>query len=116
MCSFSRSSSVSSYTPLPQEYLPGDLKGKGEPSFSIEKALRDHKTYGDGGIEMKTRSPNKSPSHADDPHATATGQEGASSAQSYGDLDGDVKRNYTTGRKVTEGLKKRIGGLRRRRE
>ena len=65
---------------------------------------------------MKTRSRNKSLSHADDPRATVTGQEGANGAQSYGDLDGDVKHNNTTGRKVTEGLKKRIGGLRRRRE
>ena len=65
---------------------------------------------------MKTRSRNMSLSHADDPRATATDQEGASGSQSYGDLDDDVKRSNTTGRKVTEGLKKRIGGLRRRRE
>lgn len=64
---------------------------------------------------MKTRSRNKSLSHADDPRATATDQEGPSGSQSHGDLD-DVKRSNTTGRKVTEGLKKRIGGLRRRRE
>lgn len=65
---------------------------------------------------MKTRSRNKSLSHADDPRATGTDQEGASASQNHGDLDDDVKRSNTTGRKVTEGLKKRIGGLRRRRE
>ncbi|KAL8993992.1 MAG: hypothetical protein Q9169_005923, partial [Polycauliona sp. 2 TL-2023] len=28
---------------LQQKYLPSDLKGKGEPSYSIEKALKEHK-------------------------------------------------------------------------
>lgn len=65
---------------------------------------------------MKTRSRNKSLSHADDLRATATDQEDASGSQNYGDLDDDVKRSNATGRKVTEGLKKRIRGLRRRRE
>lgn len=27
------------------KYLPDDLKGKGEPSYSLEKALKDHKLH-----------------------------------------------------------------------
>ncbi|OCL06538.1 hypothetical protein AOQ84DRAFT_378513 [Glonium stellatum] len=98
------------------EYLPGDLKGKGEPSYTIEKALKEHKIHSDDGIEMKARSRNKSLSHADNPHAMSTGQEGASGDRGYDDSEGGVGRSNTTGKKVTEGFKKRIGSLRRRKE
>lgn len=40
------------------QYHPDDIKGKGEPSYSIEKALKEHKIRDEkvvpDGIEMKT--------------------------------------------------------------
>ncbi|KAF2281196.1 uncharacterized protein EI97DRAFT_447246 [Westerdykella ornata] len=36
------------------EYKPDDLKGKGEPSFSEDKSRKEHKKFGDSGVEMKT--------------------------------------------------------------
>ncbi|KAF2806797.1 uncharacterized protein BDZ99DRAFT_465584 [Mytilinidion resinicola] len=100
-------------------YLDGDLKGKGEPSYSIEKALNDHKTLGDDGIEMKTRSRNKSLSHADDPAVASGSTAGVSTGngdQSYADWEGDLRRSNTTGRKLSGNLKKRFGSLRKRRD
>ncbi|KAF2467386.1 uncharacterized protein BDR25DRAFT_266783 [Lindgomyces ingoldianus] len=87
------------------EYLPGDLKGKGEPSYSIEKALKDHKQYGDTGIELSTRRRNQSLGAAD-----------ASSVPIEALDDGaGVGRSNTTGKSIGGSLKKRFGSLRRRR-
>jgi len=91
-------------------YLEGDLKGKGEPSYSIEKALNDHQITGDEGIELTTRSRNKSASRADE-SVVASGS--GTGNQSYADLDGDMRRSNTTGRKLSGGLKKRFGSLRK---
>ncbi|OCK77079.1 hypothetical protein K432DRAFT_384965 [Lepidopterella palustris CBS 459.81] len=103
------------------EYLPGDLKGKGEPSYSIEKALKDHKTRGgdgeDAGVELqtRTRSRNKSLSHADDRPVSEIGSvSGNATGQSYVKWEGDMRRSNTTGKTVSGGLKKRFGSLRRR--
>ncbi|KAF2088379.1 hypothetical protein K490DRAFT_73301 [Saccharata proteae CBS 121410] len=101
------------------EYKPDDIKGKGEPSFSLEKAFKNHKKYDgeEGGIEMTSRPRNKSLGHVDsnkvwpDPDGT-----GIVSQQRYREWEQDLNRSNSTGRKVTEGLKKRIGSLRRRKE
>lgn len=91
------------------EYHPDDLKGKGEPSFTIEKALKDHKRLGDTGTEMTSRShrtrsvghaeaPGIVPSVATDPEASGVG------------------RSNTTGRSVGGAIRKRIGSIRRRKQ
>ncbi|CAI9625535.1 unnamed protein product [Alternaria burnsii] len=91
------------------EYHPDDLKGKGEPSFTIEKALKDHKRLGDTGTEMTSRShrtrsvghaeaPGIVPSVAADPEASGVG------------------RSNTTGRSVGGAIRKRIGSIRRRKQ
>ncbi|KAG9188731.1 hypothetical protein G6011_07436 [Alternaria panax] len=91
------------------EYHPDDLKGKGEPSFTIEKALKDHKRLGDTGTEMTSRShrarsvghaeaPGIVPSVATDPEASGVG------------------RSNTTGRSVGGAIKRRIGSIRRRKQ
>ncbi|KAL1794725.1 hypothetical protein ACET3X_006541 [Alternaria dauci] len=91
------------------EYHPDDLKGKGEPSFTIEKALKDHKRLGDTGTEMTSRShrtrsvghteaPGLAPPVATDPSASGVG------------------RSNTTGRSVGGAIRKRIGSIRRRKQ
>lgn len=100
-----------------QKYLPEDLKGKGEPSFSIERALKegeriDHGrnvSEGNNSYEMQpsTRERSASGSHAMGPNRPS------SSALKYADFEGEMRRSHSTGRRVGEGLKRRFGSLRR---
>lgn len=50
-----------------QLYHPDDLKGKGEPSYTIEKQLKERKRLGDSGTEMTSRRHSKSVGHNDRP-------------------------------------------------
>ncbi|KAL8950742.1 MAG: hypothetical protein Q9222_003239 [Ikaeria aurantiellina] len=110
-----------------QKYLPTDLKGKGEPSYSIEKALKEHKhgaqqhrrvmSEGQPAYEMvptsasasqRRRRPElqaRSSSYGDG--NTSTGMR----EQRYADWERERPRSSEGGAK---GLKKRIGSLRRR--
>jgi hypothetical protein len=105
------------------KYLPEDYKGKGEPSFSVEKALKDHKlsdhrrVLSDGNsYEMQpqnrtlaSRQRSASGSTADiTPNGKPSGN-----VMKYSDYEGEVRRSNTTGRRVGEGLKRRFGSLRR---
>lgn len=74
-----------------QKYHPDDIKGKGEPSYSRDIAMREkerrlsgHRNDDDGGIEMSN-------THSD--HHS-----------------GDRARSGS----LTDGLKKRIGSLRKK--
>ncbi|KAH7391413.1 hypothetical protein BKA64DRAFT_677519 [Cadophora sp. MPI-SDFR-AT-0126] len=105
------------------KYLPDDLKGKGEPSYSIEKALKDHKeSSARNGLSPDSRS------YEMQPQRPGTGRQrsisgnhedfrGSSrpSAGAFLDVDnGDgMRRSNTTGRRIGEGLKRRFGSLRR---
>ena len=89
-----------------QEYHPDDLKGKGEPSYTIEKALKDHKRNGDSGIEMTSRHRAQSASHADAPGIVPTVATEASG----------VSRSNTTGKSVGGAIKRRFGSIRRRKQ
>ncbi|PMD61394.1 uncharacterized protein K444DRAFT_611646 [Hyaloscypha bicolor E] len=95
------------------KYLPGDYKGKGEPSYSIEKSLKDQKSdhrriLSDGNsYEMQPQN-----------GSSASRQRSASgshpgNALNYSEFEGQVRRSNTTGRRVGEGLKRRFGSLRR---
>lgn len=85
------------------EYHPDDLKGKGEPSYTIEKALKDHKRIGDSGTEMKTRDHRaRSLGYTDAPDVMPSQQD---DAQTSG-----IGRSNTTGKS----LRSRFGSLRRR--
>lgn len=86
------------------EYHPDDLKGKGEPSYTIEKALKDHKKYGDSGTEMSTRRRNQSLGAAN----------GLLSVPVEHIDESNIRRSNTTGKSVGSALKKRFGSLRRR--
>jgi hypothetical protein len=94
-----------------QYYHPDDLKGKGEPSYTIEKALKGHKE-GESGIEM-------TPRHR---HSKSLGTDQVSSipaetldAEASGEASG-LGRSNTTGKGVGTALKKRFGSIRRRKQ
>lgn len=85
------------------EYHADDLKGKGEPSYTIEKALKDNKRFGDSGTEMKSR----------DHRAKSLGHADAAvhiSSQPYDADASGIGRSNTTGKS----LRSRFGSLRRR--
>jgi hypothetical protein len=86
------------------DYKDEDLKGKGEPSYSIEKALKDHKmdrkNAESEGIELQPRRRRRS---VEDRSSTIP--------QSR---EQDVRRTSSMS-KPAEGIKKRFGSLRRRR-
>ncbi|KAF2730064.1 hypothetical protein EJ04DRAFT_537493 [Polyplosphaeria fusca] len=89
------------------QYAPNDLKGKGEPSFSVDEALKNHKKFGDSGTEMTSRRRNQSLGAADAPDSVPVDhtEQGASG----------LGRSNTTGGGVGNALKKRFGSIRRRR-
>ncbi|KAI9785832.1 MAG: hypothetical protein M1816_008224 [Peltula sp. TS41687] len=98
------------------EYHPDDLKGKGEPSYSIELALKqqqhkrnDHRRVlsdGDSGYEMTSRPSSSGARDGGNP----TGPQAP-----YRDWQDDVRRsNTTTGRSGGQGLKSKFGSLRKR--
>lgn len=83
------------------EYLPEDLKGKGEPSYSLEKALKQHKQHSrhvseggnnnNGGIEMTTPATQRRP-------MSVEGQSRPVSAeQTYADWEQGVRRSSSGG-------------------
>jgi len=84
------------------QYHPDDLKGKGEPSYSVEKALKEHKAHsrglsegGERGIEMATPMVQRRPLSIDSGGAGRGGEGGEG-----------VKREDEGGK-----LKKRFGSL-----
>ncbi|KAF2797879.1 hypothetical protein K505DRAFT_322258 [Melanomma pulvis-pyrius CBS 109.77] len=89
-----------------QTYLPGDLKGKGEPSYSIDKAIKDHKKYGDEGMELQTHRRNRS---------LGSETPGSVPMQSLPENnDTGLGRSSSTGKSMGSALRKRFGSLRRR--
>lgn len=97
-------------------YLPEDLKGKGEPSYSIEKALKDHeKIEGEaktepGSIELVERPRDTSSAHRRNDSA-----EHASGSQTYADWEQSHNHSQTGGLARMSGeLKRRVGSLRRK--
>jgi len=102
-----------SITNVPKKYLPEDYKGKGEPSFSVEKALKDHKgnhrriLAEDNSYEMQ---PQSGPSSSR--QRSASGSHHGNDIN-YSPSEDQVRRSNTTGRRVGEGLKRRFGSLRR---
>jgi len=114
------------------DYHPDDIKGKGEPYFTIDRAIKNdakksshRRVFSDGGIELSERPRSSSTSHTP-PRAShlrsASGiddQTGSAQAeQSYAEwADSGLRRAHTTGRRgVTPGglFKSKFGSLRRR--
>lgn len=110
---------------MEQKYHPEDYKGKGEPSFSIDRAIKKHdaETATSGrsagnSYEMHTplkngvsRQRSVSGSGAADLGPRAYGN-GYGNGVKTGEAS-EVKRSNTTGRKMGDGLKRRFGSLRR---
>ncbi|KAH7060599.1 hypothetical protein B0J12DRAFT_649466 [Macrophomina phaseolina] len=101
------------------EYHPNDIKGKGEPSYSLDEAMKRHKISSrSDGIEMKTRPRNRSdvtPQYRG-PYPDPDGS-GIVGEQRYNEWANDtsgISRSRSTGHKMTEGLKKRLGSIRRK--
>lgn len=100
------------------QYHPDDIKGKGEPSYSIEKALKDHggdddtgRKYRDqpeqAGMEMKTHSHSHSQPHS----RQASGNTG-SLAGVFDETEGTGSGVRRSG-SLSQGLKKRWDGVKR---
>ena len=111
-----------------QTYLPEDLKGKGEPSYSIEKALKEHKRSNHGrnastGIEMTSPRTPQSPRYRDSVGENATSPRSiesmepssrpASDGQKYSDWESSLRRNGS-GKGAGGSIRRRFGSLRRK--
>lgn len=87
------------------QYHPDDIKGKGEPSYSIEKALKDHKISdekpGEDGIEMKS-------------HQRSTSGGGAIASTGWDDGNAQIGRSGSISKRLSGGLKKRFGSLKKK--
>ncbi|KAI9047711.1 hypothetical protein LZ554_008421 [Drepanopeziza brunnea f. sp. 'monogermtubi'] len=107
------------------KYLPEDLKGKGEPSYSIEKALKEQKARkARNGMSDEPQSFEMQPPK----HRPANGGRQRSVSGDHEDFrrgagrhpgsflrvpdSNDMNRSNSTGRRIGEGLKKRFGNLR----
>lgn len=101
-----------------QKYHPDDLKGKGEPSYTVEKDIKEHKRATKNGgpeeIEMQSnfRSRNTH-SKAGKPQrsiSVAFREGSSSSGNAYSNAD--LQRRNSTGKKLSDGLKRRWGSIR----
>ena len=97
------------------KYEPDDVKGKGEPSYSIEKALKEHGP-GEGkghrkqmsaDIEMSTRP--RSSGGRD----SLGGGDFDRENPMWGDGDPGMLGRSTSGKRLSGGLKKRFGSIKR---
>lgn len=98
------------------KYHPDDIKGKGEPSYTIEKALKekklDEKTNGDvtaQGIELQSDT-NRRRSGTETGIGAATGTDTFRAEAFAADNEGGLGRSNSLGDK----LKKRVGSLRKK--
>ncbi len=111
-------------------YHPEDLKGKGEPSYTIERDAKDQKrarkqigsTESGAVYEMQPTKPTTkhSPGHKDrgvTVRQRSTSSSGPSGSKSPNgeSRDVDVRRSSsTTGKRLSDGIKRRISGIRRK--
>lgn len=103
-----------------KDYAPDDLKGESEPSFSLDRALRAHK-ISDSGIEMAEGSQLRHDYRAAKRDGTLDARDPvdiAGGESKYVDMelakthDSDANRHRSGS--LREGLKKRIGSLRKK--
>lgn len=102
------------------QYHPDDLKGKGEPSYTYERDKSKGKGLQRGEYEMQSGVNGdgilgpaplyRSVSNSDKRHTTATAVAADESSSS------GVRRSNTTGKKLSDGLKRRFGSIRRKRD
>jgi hypothetical protein len=99
-----------------QNYHPEDYKGKGEPSFTVERALKrdaenSHRrgvSEGDQGYELQSPGRQlRSESPAD------FNSRGGNSQLLQPENEGGVHRSNTTGKQVGQKIRRRFGSLRK---
>lgn len=110
-----------------QPYHPDDLKGKGEPSYTYEKDLKEKKRMrkaspGNGPAEYEMRSGVNGQQRKDNGAMVrqrslsnaADGRPGPSASSAGQSNSADVRRHNSTGKRLSEGLKRRFGSIRRK--
>ncbi|KAK8072384.1 hypothetical protein PG996_005732 [Apiospora saccharicola] len=110
-----------------QDYHPDDLKGKGEPSYTLERAFKHGKSAsvgdGPGVYEMQPRDSSKSsPSKNGDvmvrqrsrSSSFGEGPSGSAARATATDSPFGGSSSSSPGKRITTGLKKRIGSIRRK--
>ncbi|KAF1818926.1 uncharacterized protein K489DRAFT_326629 [Dissoconium aciculare CBS 342.82] len=113
-----------------KDYHPEDLKGRSEPTFSLDRALKTHRLT-DSGIELQdhaqisrdyNRASRAGTLDARDPVEIAGGEAAYAALHSSGspprspNSNSDAVRRTGSLRAAGESLKRRIGSLRRRKE
>lgn len=122
---------------LDQRYRDGDLKGKGEPSYTIEHERKEQKarlrrragSLSEGGSQVYEMQPRTNGSPRKDHGAHVRQRSVSNEAEEAGPAspfmrrhesydayatNTDLRRRNTTGNKFAEGLKRRFGSLRRK--
>ena len=108
------------------QYHPDDIKGKGEPSYTIEMQLKEHgpvdektRSGSEGGIEMKTHNRNLSSGHSRNFSSGSTGSAGGGGALASTGMFDESRENANGGGvprrsgSMSQGLKKRWGSVRK---
>ncbi|UNI23081.1 hypothetical protein JDV02_008920 [Purpureocillium takamizusanense] len=104
------------------QYHPEDYKGKGEPSFTIERDLKarkhgKHLSEADafemypGANRRTVAARQRSASNAEHEGSSASGNAYGGSGSGSGSGEG-LRRNNTTGKRLSDGIKRRFGSLR----
>jgi len=88
------------------QYHPDDIKGKGEPSYSIEKAFKDHNINEEkpenNGIELTSR------------HRSSSGAIPLEPWHEDGDGQQHLGRSGSFSKRLSGGLKKRFGSIKKK--
>lgn len=111
---------------LLQSYHPDDLKGKGEPSYTYERDLKEKKrmrkaSLGNSPAEFEMRSGVNAQSRKNGAVVrqrsfsnAADGRPGPSEMRNGQSNSADIHRHNSTGKRLSEGLKRRFGSMRRK--
>ncbi|KAI8203832.1 hypothetical protein K4K54_005595 [Colletotrichum sp. SAR 10_86] len=108
-------------------YHPDDLKGKGEPSYTYERDLKEKKrmrkaSLGNGPVEYEMHPGANSQSRKNlgatvrqrSVSNAADGRPGPSETPTGQSNSADVRRHNSTGKRLSDGLKRRFGSIRRK--
>lgn len=94
-------------------YHPDDLKGKGEPSFTLERDLKQKQRYINPAGEYELQSPRHSrPQRQRRRSSGYLGDDSLASGSTFNQTS--VQRSNTTGKRLSDGLKRRMGSLRKK--
>lgn len=97
-------------------YHPDDLKGKSEPSYTIEKEAKERKRQG-LAEEYEMQSGVNGDGFLGPAPRLRSSSNAAASGNAYQQDSSGLRRSQSTGgKRLSDGLKRRIGSLRRKRE